>query len=137
MSRLNDVFLKWRLSDIMETKKSHSFIILCWLHFLPLSYQVEDPGQTWMITGESISFQFNFHIVSVLVLAVCHEKEGRRLETGKVLIFALITKNLKFIKYREIAFVGCFKDFEALLTLFFTLWFKRESFFKSLRYSLE
>lgn len=74
-----------------------------------------------MITGESISFQFNFHIVSVLVLAVCHEKEERRLETGKVLIFALITKNLKFIKYREIAFVGCFKDFEALLTLFFTL----------------
>ena len=47
-----------------------------------------------MITGESISFQFNFHIVSVLVLAVCHEKEGRRLERGKVLIFALITKNL-------------------------------------------
>ena len=74
-----------------------------------------------MITGESISFQFSFYIVSVLVLAVCHEKEGRRLERGKVLIFASITKNLKFINYREITFVGYFKDFEALLTLFSTL----------------
>lgn len=111
-----------------------SFVLVALLP--PLLY-VEDPGQTWMIAGESISFQFNFLHCLVLVLAVCHEKEGRRLERGKVLIFASITKNLKFINYREITFVGCFKDFEALLTLFSTLWFKRESFFKSPRYSLE
>lgn len=137
MSRIFEWYLpKMKAVWHYGNNKSHNFIILCWLRFLPLSYQVKDPGQIWTITGETISFQFNFHIVSVLVLAICHEKD-RRLGRGKVLVFALITKNLKFIKYRKIAFVGYFKDFEALLTLFFTLWFKRESFFKSLRYSLE
>lgn len=47
-----------------------------------------------MIMEETISFQFTFHIVSVLTLDVSDEKGGKWKEV-KILIFAFITEKLK------------------------------------------
>lgn len=58
-----------------------------------------------------------FHIVSVLILDICDEKYGKW-EEGKILIFALITGKLEFSKYKQIAFIGCLRNFEAFLISF-------------------
>lgn len=76
-----------------------------------------------MITGEKkIRFQLTFHIVSVLILDVSDEKDGKW-EEVKFFAFALITEKLKFIKYKQIALMGCFQEI-------FSPLFKGENFSK-------
>lgn len=57
-----------------------------------------------------------------MILDVSDEKDGKG-EEVKFFIFALITEKLKFIKYKQIALMGCFQDI-------FSPLFKGENFSK-------
>lgn len=72
--------------------------------FLP-RYQVKEQGQRERSWRKTTGFQFTFHIVSVLILDVSDEKDGKWKEV-KILIFALITEKLKLIQCKQIAFMG-------------------------------
>lgn len=75
----------------------------------PPRYQAKDQGQYEWSLEKKIRFQLTFHIVSLLILGVSDEKDGKG-EEVKFFIFALITEKLKFIKYKQIALMGCFQD---------------------------
>lgn len=71
----------------------------------PPRYQVKEQSQRERSWRKTTGFQFTFHIVSVLILDVSDEKDGKWKEV-KILIFALITEKLKLIQCKQIAFMG-------------------------------
>lgn len=135
------------------TNKSHSSIILqlCLTSFPPhlsirsnisactgfVFFLIAMSQATWKITGEKNNFQLSFFTVCFLILDVGDGKDGRRVGRSKTLIFVSITEKRKFIKHNQIAFVGCFKDIESFLMIYFYPLFKSKSSFKLLRCSLE